>query len=110
LQQDGGFLHLPPPIKLTATIKLKYFWKFLPYNFWFIFNRSIIWKTVKYIDQSNTSCQRVYSFDTQWFSRLIANWRVESFNPDVTLHGNIVRCVGMARQKWRKKDTTNIKF
>jgi hypothetical protein len=25
LQQDGGFLHLPPPIKLTATIKLKYF-------------------------------------------------------------------------------------
>jgi len=43
-------------------------------NFSFIFDRPIIPKTIKYIDQSNNSSQHVLGFN---HGRLISDWSVE---------------------------------
>jgi hypothetical protein len=49
----------------------------------FIFDRLIICKTVKYINQSD---------DSSWHakSRLTADWSVENMNPDMTPNGMLL--------------------
>ena len=43
----------------------------------FIFDYPIIFKTVKYIDQSNNNCQHMIGlFDTKRFDRFVTDWSV----------------------------------
>ena len=50
-------------------------------NLSFIFDHPIVCKTVKHIDQSENSSWPVLVFNTLRFSRLIADWSVEIYEP-----------------------------
>jgi hypothetical protein len=58
----------------------------------FIFDQSIIFKQVEYINQSGNSCQCALVLHTLRFCRLIIDWLVENKTLDVTLCWNVVRC------------------
>ena len=57
---------------------------FMSCDLWIIFVCPIICNTVQYIHYRTTASWHVLSFDTQIFSRLIAEWSVENMNLDVT--------------------------
>jgi hypothetical protein len=56
-------------------------------NISFIFDRPIICKTVKYIEETENRSLRALGFDILRFYKLIADWSLENMKDDVTPQG-----------------------